>query len=139
MEKVHGYSKPARKEVEKQNQAQTQTRIQFPKIPLQILSVEITQRDRDQVAKTLITPMYPRRLLPRHVPLDGPPRSHPLRLAAVSVRTCRTRRLGSLKVVDPETQEAVSYARYLLPPAVIAELESEKSGKEAREGGGGAV
>jgi hypothetical protein len=138
MEKVRKYSKPVRKEVKKQNQARTQTRIQFTKMPLQILSVENTQRDRDQVAKTLITAMYPRRLLPRHVPLDDPPRSHPLHLAAVSVRTCKTRRLGSLKVLDPETQEAIRYARYLLPPAAIAELESAKS-EEAREGGGGAV
>jgi hypothetical protein len=88
----------------------------------QILPVENTQHDRDQVAKTLITAMYPDAYYRAIYPSTTLP----------DLIYCASLRLGAnlqnskawfLKVVDPETQEIISYARYLLPPAIIVKLE----------------
>jgi len=99
--------------------------------PFQILTVENTQHDRDQVAKCLITAMYPdayyRAIYPS-TPLPELIHYASLRLGA----NLQNPRAWFLKAVDPSTGDSVlgerdiiSYARYLLPAAVLAKLEKE--------------
>jgi len=107
--------------------------------PFQILPVENTQWDRDQVAKTLITAMYPdayyRAIYPS-LSLDDLIRYASLRLGA----NFQNPKAWFLKVVESSAEgsasagrDIISYARYLLPPSVLAKLEKEFPKRELDE------
>jgi hypothetical protein len=96
--------------------------------PFQILPAENTKSDRDQVAKCLITAMYPdayyRTIYPS-TPLPDLIHYASLRLAANFQNT----KAWFLKVVDHSSSasdpDIIAYARYILPAFLLAKLEQK--------------